>query len=133
MNGEKPRWHGIFRQANIADLIILMPFAIPVLSDHYLGLWRMISETVPADRPLGEFGPDAMLFVNLAGAFAVLAVLVRMKLGNVDAARMTGGFKLVAVVIFTIAIMRGASFVFVVPLLADLVIGGLLVTTNQKR
>lgn len=133
MSTARPRWQGLFKQANIVDLVILTPFAIPFLSDYYVGLWRMISEAVSADRPLGEFGPDATLFVNLAGAFAVLAVLTRMKLASVEAARMTGVFKLAAAAIFAIALLRNASLVFAVPLIADLILGALLLVTSRKH
>ena len=132
MSQTTPRWKGVFKQTNIADLVILTPFAIPFVADHYLSLWRLISETISADRPLGEFGPDAVLFVNLAGAFALLAVLVRMRLANAQAARMTGIFKLFAAAIFAIALMREASLVFAIPLIADLVLGALLLVTSRK-
>lgn len=133
MKEAPPRWAAIFMQANIADLIILAPFTVPFVADHYLGLWRMLSEAISPDRPLGAFGTDAMLFVNLAGAFAVLAVLLRKKLASAHAAWMTGMFKLCATAIFAVALLRGASPVFAVPLIADLVVGTLLVATSRRN
>ncbi|MFW2348975.1 hypothetical protein [Qipengyuania sp.] len=132
MKGAPPRRAAIFRQANIADLIILTPFAIPVVSDYYLALWRILSEAIAPGRPLGTFAPDAMLFVNLTGAFAVLAVVLRIKLGSPQAAWMTVVFKLFATTIFAVALLRGASPVFAVPLVADLAVGILLVASSRK-
>lgn len=132
MTEKAPPWAFFFKQANIADLVILTPFAIPILADQYLVLWRLISEIVSPDRPLGKIGPDATLFVNLAGAFAVLAVLLRMRLANVEAAQITGIFKLCAVTIFAVALLRGSSLVFAVPLIADLVMGSLLLVSSKK-
>lgn len=132
MKAAQPGWQGVFKQANIADLLILGPFAIPLVADHYMGLWRMISEIIAPVRPLGSFSPDAMLFVNLAGAFAVLSVIFRMAQDSPRAALMTGAFKLCAAAIFAIALLRNGSFVFVVPLLADLVVGSLLIATSRK-
>lgn len=133
MKEAPPRWAAVFRQANIADLIILAPFAVPLVADHYLVLWRMISEAISPERALGAFGTDATLFVNLAGAFAVLAVLLRMKLASAQAAFMTGIFKFCAAAIFSVALLRGASAVFAVPMIADLALAILLIGTSRKH
>lgn len=128
-----PRWAAIFRQANIADMIILAPFAIPVAADYYLVMWRIFSEMIASTRPLGTFSPDAMLFVNLTGSFAVLALLLRASMASAQAAWMTGVFKLCATAVFAAALLRGASPVFAVPLIADLVVGTLLVATSRRN
>ncbi len=133
MKGAAPPWFVVFRQANIADLVILTPFAVPFVADHYIGLWRIISETIAPARPLGQLAPDAMLFVNLTGAFALLAVLLRMKRASAQTALMTGVFKLCASAIFATALLRGASPVFAVPLIADLVVGTVLVATSKFK
>ena len=132
MKEAQPRWAAIFRQANIADMIILTPFAIPVVADYYLALWRIFSEAIAPARPLGTFAPNAMLFVNLTGAFAVLAVVLRIKFGSPQAAWMMGMFKLFATAIFAVALLRGASPIFAVPLFADVSMGILLVASLQK-
>lgn len=127
------KWQAVFRQANIADLIILAPFSVPIIAEHYVGLWRFLGDIIAPENSLQNFSNDALLFVNLAGAFAVFAVLLRMRLDDAKAARATGYFKLVASAIFAIAVWRGGSAVFVIPLVADLVIGSLLIITTRSK
>lgn len=133
MTQHRPTWQAVFNQANIADLVILTPFAVPFVADLYLGAWRYISELLAPDRPLTIFNSDAMLFVNLAGAFAICSVLMRMQHASQTAARFTGIFKLCAVAIFAIALNRGASLIFTVPLVADAIVGVLLVVTTRRE
>jgi hypothetical protein len=128
----RPAWQKVFSQANIADLVILTPFAVPFVADLYLGIWRHVSALLSPGRPLSGFTSDAMLFVNLAGAFAVCLICMRIKLGTQAAARMTGIFKLCAAGIFALALGRGASLIFAVPLLADAIIGVLLLVTTRR-
>ena len=123
----------LLKQANIADTVILLPFAVPLVAAHYIRFWAWLDEAFGGSG-LPDFEPDHLVFVNLAGAFAVLGVTFRAQSGTVEAARSVGLFKLVVTVIFAVALFTGAARIFAVPLLADLVTGvALLILAQTAR
>lgn len=130
MTSGKPAFAKVLKQANIADAVILAPFALPFLAQHYLRFWDWANAML-GGTPFGAFGPTQLVFVNLAGAFAVLSVLLRSRHTGVRTARTVGLFKLTVAAIFALAIAGGAARIFAVPMIADLIVGALLLRTSR--
>jgi len=121
----------LLRQANIADGLILAPFAVPFVAGHYLNFWSWL-DIVIGGSGLAEFASDQLVFVNLAGAFALFGIVLRHRHPDIATARAVGVFKLCAVAIFGSALAMGAARVFAIPMAADLIVGLLLCLTNQS-
>lgn len=131
MSAPRAPFARILTQANIADAAILAPFAIPFVAQYYLRFWDWVNAML-GGAPFSEFGPTQLIFVNLAGAFAVLAVIMRSRLPGARTARTVGLFKLIVAAIFAVAIAGGAARVFAIPMIADLIIGTLLLLTSRN-
>lgn len=125
MSGARPLSSRLLVQANLADGIILLPFAIPFVAQYYLQAWIWLNVAL-GGSPFPDFTSTHLVFVNLAGAFAVLTVVFRARKDTAQTARTVGIFKLLVAVIFGLAVAGGAARIFVIPMLADLIVGSLL-------
>ena len=125
MSGVRPLSSRLLVQANLADGIILLPFAVPFMAQYYLRLWSWLNLSL-GGASFPDFTSTHLVFVNLVGAFAVLAVVFRARQDTIQTAQTVGIFKLLVATIFGLAVAGGAARVFVIPMLADLIVGSLL-------
>ncbi|MEO0412857.1 MAG: hypothetical protein AAF221_13575 [Pseudomonadota bacterium] len=122
----------LLKQANIADTVILAPFAIPGLSELYVSLWAWLDKALFGGNSLTSLNPTAFVFVYLSGAFALLAVYVRSRHSDTRTARMVGLFKVIVAGIFAFAVVYGAAKIFLIPMAADLLVGSLLLVSAHR-
>lgn len=123
----RPGFPGVLRHAALGDLVILAPFALPVVAEHYLRLWFLVNGWLGGAALPPALDPTTLLFINLFGLFAVIFSVLRLRLPSVVMARMAGVTKLLAVALIGFGLITGAAPVFAIALVADLVLGLLLV------
>lgn len=122
----------LLRHANIADAILLAPFAVPMVSDFYLRLWSSLNEAA-GGQAFARFDPTHLVFVNLVGLFALFGVFLRVRWQSTPLAFSVGVLKLAASAIFAFALVNGGARVFAVPLVVDLIMGALLIKTAHAH
>lgn len=130
MSTDHPLAIKLLKQANIADGLILAPFAIPFVAGFYLNFWGVLNGLIGGSS-FPAFDATQVIFVNLAGAFALLAVLIRAQHPSTETAFAVGVFKLAAAAIFAIGLASEAALVFAIPLIADLLMGSALVISSK--
>jgi len=116
-----------------ADLLIFTLLALPLLSKLFLDCAFKLGEYLGDTRSIPMLEePFTQLVICLMGIFGLFTVWIRRLDPSVLVGRAVGTVKLVAAMLFSIAIYQGAPLILLVFLGADLINGALLLSRRSS-
>ena len=82
----------IIRASGIYDVVLLLPFAVPVAASWIIKKLGVINDLLSLPGTIPELSPFALLFVNMMATLAIMYSVLRIRQPN----RLYGGYDVVA-------------------------------------